>query len=201
MAYQHKKSKAIDRSTIWLPWTWDNRGYWYSSRSGPTGEVEYDYRYPEGASQDHNTTPRTSVTPSYDTVAVSSNYKAESNTFYTASNGYSTDPDRAPMYPTAQTTGSSYYSPESAIVAPTTSFSPLSVSSALSPQISFSPVPYNAPAGASVANSGYASTQGYTGNQSQDLTSQFQSMKLGLSAPAATSSMPLLNYFLEKYSK
>jgi hypothetical protein len=40
--------KSIDRSTAWSEYIWDESGqFWWSSRTGPSGEVEYDYRYPE----------------------------------------------------------------------------------------------------------------------------------------------------------
>jgi hypothetical protein len=56
------KGKAIDKSSPWSEYAWDDRGYWYSSRYGPTGEVEYDYRYPETTTQtaeQEQATPRT----------------------------------------------------------------------------------------------------------------------------------------------
>lgn len=46
MATFHSKGKSRDQSTPWSAWTWDSRGYHFASRYGPTGEIEYDYRYP-----------------------------------------------------------------------------------------------------------------------------------------------------------
>jgi hypothetical protein len=56
------KGKAIDRSSPWSEYVWDDRGYWYASRYGPTGDVEYDYRSPETTTQtaeQEQATPRT----------------------------------------------------------------------------------------------------------------------------------------------
>ena len=43
------KGKAIDMLTPWSEFFWDERGYWVSSRRGPSGELEYDYRYSKPA--------------------------------------------------------------------------------------------------------------------------------------------------------
>ncbi|TVY30732.1 hypothetical protein LHYA1_G000398 [Lachnellula hyalina] len=55
------KGKAVDKSTPWSEWCWDTRGYYYSSRHGPTGVREYSYRYPEltTTQQQQQQTPRT----------------------------------------------------------------------------------------------------------------------------------------------
>ena len=44
---EKQKGKAVDLSTEWSEWGWDRRGRYFASRSGPNGEVEYDYYYPE----------------------------------------------------------------------------------------------------------------------------------------------------------
>jgi len=54
------KGKGVDKSGPWSQWVWDDRGYYYSSRYGPGGELEYDYRYPEAKTpQQEQQTPRT----------------------------------------------------------------------------------------------------------------------------------------------
>ncbi|TVY13980.1 hypothetical protein LARI1_G008742 [Lachnellula arida] len=54
------KGKAVDKSTPWSEWCWDARGYYYSSRSGPTGVLEYSYKYPDSTTpQQQQQTPRT----------------------------------------------------------------------------------------------------------------------------------------------
>lgn len=40
-----KKGKAVDMSTAWSEWNFDDRGFWVSSRCNPAGELEYSYRY------------------------------------------------------------------------------------------------------------------------------------------------------------
>jgi len=44
---EKQKGKAVDLSTEWSEWEWDRSGYYFASRSGPNGEVEYDYHYLE----------------------------------------------------------------------------------------------------------------------------------------------------------
>jgi hypothetical protein len=51
------KGKAIDMSTPWSEFFWDDRGYWISSRHGPSGGLEYDYRNSKRA-QTSGLTPR-----------------------------------------------------------------------------------------------------------------------------------------------
>ncbi|TVY85290.1 hypothetical protein LSUE1_G001296 [Lachnellula suecica] len=57
----NSKGKGVDKSTSWSEWTWDSRGYYYSSRYGSEGQLQYDYRYPESTqtSQQQQQTPRT----------------------------------------------------------------------------------------------------------------------------------------------
>jgi hypothetical protein len=55
------RGKSIDRSTAWSEFVWDESGqFWWASRSGPSGETEYDYRYPETEQthQQRQETPR-----------------------------------------------------------------------------------------------------------------------------------------------
>jgi hypothetical protein len=40
------KGKAVDKSSAWAQWIWDDRGFYVTSRYGPSGQVEYEYRYP-----------------------------------------------------------------------------------------------------------------------------------------------------------
>ena len=38
------KGKAIDQSTEWTDWAWDeDGGYWCASRKNADGEIEYEY--------------------------------------------------------------------------------------------------------------------------------------------------------------
>jgi hypothetical protein len=43
------KGKALDRSGPWSEYNWDARGFYISSRYGPTGKIEYNYRYPDSS--------------------------------------------------------------------------------------------------------------------------------------------------------
>jgi hypothetical protein len=55
------RGKSIDRSTAWSEFEWDeSRQFWWSSRLGPSGQAEYDYRYPETPQthQERQETPR-----------------------------------------------------------------------------------------------------------------------------------------------
>ena len=60
MAPKDRKGKTADRSTKWSKETWDERGFWFSTRVNSAGEILYDYRYPEVAqtSEQQHTTPR-----------------------------------------------------------------------------------------------------------------------------------------------
>jgi hypothetical protein len=59
MAHQSRSAgKHADLSTDWSEWIWSEKdGYSYCTRYGPTGELEYDYFYPEETNPDE--TPRT----------------------------------------------------------------------------------------------------------------------------------------------
>jgi hypothetical protein len=62
MPNSSNKGKGVDKSSAWSPWTWDERNNCYfSSRYGPSGEVEYAYRSPESpqTQQQEQQTPRT----------------------------------------------------------------------------------------------------------------------------------------------
>jgi hypothetical protein len=55
------RGKSIDRSTAWSEFVWDESGqFWWSSRLGPSGQAEYDYRRPETQQthQQRQETPR-----------------------------------------------------------------------------------------------------------------------------------------------
>ncbi|KAI9642165.1 hypothetical protein NHQ30_008967 [Ciborinia camelliae] len=45
-SYNTRKND-VSLETPWSEWTWDDREYWYASRTGPTGVEEYAYRYPK----------------------------------------------------------------------------------------------------------------------------------------------------------
>jgi hypothetical protein len=85
MASSHRHGKERDRSTPWSAWTWDPRGYYFASRYGPSGDIEYDYRYPDSGRD--QTVPRT---PAQGPIAITtSSYQASSDT--PAVNSYSSD--------------------------------------------------------------------------------------------------------------
>jgi hypothetical protein len=57
----HRKGKAVDKSSPWTEHVWHEGGYWVSSRYGPSGEFEYDFRYPDTPTLSHQNqdeTPR-----------------------------------------------------------------------------------------------------------------------------------------------
>ncbi|RAL64209.1 hypothetical protein DID88_002101 [Monilinia fructigena] len=57
MHHEHKnKGKALDQSTPWTDLIWDDRGYWYQTRTGSTGEQEYYY---PSETEHRSATPRT----------------------------------------------------------------------------------------------------------------------------------------------
>jgi len=59
MPNESSKGKGVDRSSAWSQWTWDDRGYYYSSRYGPSGELVWAFRYPEAKTpQQEQRTPR-----------------------------------------------------------------------------------------------------------------------------------------------
>ena len=39
------KGRADDTSA-WSNWEWDEGGWWYKNRTGPSGQLEYQYEYP-----------------------------------------------------------------------------------------------------------------------------------------------------------
>ncbi|ESZ94919.1 hypothetical protein SBOR_4711 [Sclerotinia borealis F-4128] len=57
MDHYKSKGKDLDHTTSWTKFIWDDRGYWYASRTGPTGVIEYEYSYPEP--ENRSATPRT----------------------------------------------------------------------------------------------------------------------------------------------
>lgn len=42
-----RKGKRPQYTSPWSEYVWDERGFWYKSRTGPSGELEYQYAYPE----------------------------------------------------------------------------------------------------------------------------------------------------------
>jgi hypothetical protein len=93
------KGKAIDRSSSWSDFTWDERGYWYASRYGPTGEVEYDYRYPETTTQTEEQEQATPRTPGENILS-----EAASSTYTTspeAAVGQNSPTDEQNLYTTS----------------------------------------------------------------------------------------------------
>jgi hypothetical protein len=57
-----RSGKEVDYTSEWTEWTWDNRGFWFSSRHGPNGEIEFEYNYetspPHASRQERESTPR-----------------------------------------------------------------------------------------------------------------------------------------------
>jgi len=82
------KGKGVDQSTPWSEYVWDDRGYWISTRTGPTGEQEYTYRDPEP--QTTEATPRSFTSgnegsyPSPSETETSQPYVPEGKAPYTA---------------------------------------------------------------------------------------------------------------------
>lgn len=77
------QGQGLSQSTEWSGWIWDDRGYWYSSRTGPTGLQEYAYRYPE------QETPRTPGLTVFDT-ATNQQPMYQSAPISTSNNAYTT---------------------------------------------------------------------------------------------------------------
>lgn len=62
MASYNASSSSPDNSSPWSDWSWDSRGFWVSSRYGPSGSLEYSYKYsetPAQTSKQDQATPRT----------------------------------------------------------------------------------------------------------------------------------------------
>ncbi|KAG4435148.1 hypothetical protein IFR05_009380 [Cadophora sp. M221] len=62
MASYNAPINSTDNSSPWSDYTWDSRGFWVSSRRGPSGNLEYDYKYSETTAQtprQEQATPRT----------------------------------------------------------------------------------------------------------------------------------------------
>ncbi|KAH7416791.1 hypothetical protein BKA64DRAFT_277134 [Cadophora sp. MPI-SDFR-AT-0126] len=62
MASYNTSSNSTDSTSSWSDWSWDSRGFWVSSRYGPSGDLEYDYKYsepPAQTSKQDQSTPRT----------------------------------------------------------------------------------------------------------------------------------------------
>jgi hypothetical protein len=123
MAPREQKGKTADRSTKWSKETWDERGFWFSSRVNSAGETKYDYRYPkqEQTPEQQHTTPRSpgpNIFTSSDTYYSPSGspsgptYTDQPNTTYTATGStvpaYATDYRNANT-PSTYTTTPSYH--------------------------------------------------------------------------------------------
>ncbi|KAB8301557.1 hypothetical protein EYC80_003401 [Monilinia laxa] len=90
MHSEHKnKGKALDQSTPWTNWIWDDRGYWYQTRTGSTGEQEY---YCPSGTEHPSATPRTpgSVGPNFanNSQPILSPQTTTSSNAYTTSQAY-----------------------------------------------------------------------------------------------------------------
>ena len=131
MAHRDRKGKTVDRSTRSTGWSeliWDDRGFWFKSRTNSAGETEYDYRYPEGAQtpEQQQTTPRfpgpniiTSPNTYYSPLESpsGSTYTTQINSTYTATPATPATPattlpyDNNPEYPHADTSAynTTYY--------------------------------------------------------------------------------------------
>jgi hypothetical protein len=111
MAPKDRKGKAPDRSTAWSKHAWDERGFWFSSRTNSAGTIEYDYRHPEESqtSQQQHATPRfpgpniiTSSEADYSNAEPLSEplYTAQANSDYVATGHVSVN---EPAYETSST--------------------------------------------------------------------------------------------------
>lgn len=104
----YNTGKGVDRSTSWSEWEWDARGFWFSSRTGPTGVPEYEYNYP----QPDNTnpyqtpqpqlpsTPRNTTTPL--TQPLNSYGSSPPDETTTSSPNFTTNPTARPQFTNVQ---------------------------------------------------------------------------------------------------
>jgi hypothetical protein len=56
-----RSGKGVDYTSEWSEWAWHKEGFWFSSRYGPDGEIEYDYDKttpPPASWQERESTPR-----------------------------------------------------------------------------------------------------------------------------------------------
>lgn len=91
--------KSVDRSTEWSDWELDPQGFWFCSRFGPTGEVEFQYNEQYTSflnSQTYQGAPQSedqsiSSTPRY-------NEFSESLDHFEASTELSSNPQYSPAY-------------------------------------------------------------------------------------------------------
>ena len=61
-----RKGKAIDRSSPWSEYDWDDRGFWFCSRYNENGDIEYKYQYAESTEptpEERASTPRFNPNP------------------------------------------------------------------------------------------------------------------------------------------
>jgi hypothetical protein len=118
------RGKSIDRSTAWSEFVWDESGqFWWSSRLGPSGQTEYDYRYPETEQtlQQKQETPRspgpniiTSDEPQYNAAsetAEETNYDVSEDSNYNMARGGSAGTSLYQSTPNYQVTTAKYYIP------------------------------------------------------------------------------------------
>jgi hypothetical protein len=169
MASRSKSSKGkdVDQSTPWSEYVWDDRGYWISTRIGPTGEREYTYRDPEP--QNTEATPRSFT---------SSNEGPYSSPSETEISQTCVPEGKAP-YPanTSDTSGSPVYENYQLAQAPTTKY-------ATTDPFYEKTIPDTGQGSSAVGNPG--------GNSSTSLAGSFsaESNDAGTSAPAYRVSIP-----------
>lgn len=113
---KHKKGKAVDQSTEWSEWAWDEHyGCWAASRTNPDGELEYDYRTLEEVQGSNQSvaTPRQFPDTS---LATSSNYYSTTSSnaeqyAVESDSAYTTAPLPSPDQPSTQTSKSNTQEP------------------------------------------------------------------------------------------
>jgi len=203
---KHRKGKAVDQSTEWSDWAWDEHNHcWAASRIGPNGDPEYDYRDPEEtqASDTSVSIPRFAgpniiTTPNYYSTTTSSNtaqYATEPDSAYT------TDPVPPEQHSTSQSTyyendastGSNYaeskYSSYNEVS--NESVRPSSSSSATGSvsTIKFAMTPMTTTGSSSTSRYPYSSSQQYENYDYEDVATQaLQRLSVSTSSvPQATS--------------
>lgn len=68
MASYNASRSSTDNSSPWSNWSWDSRGFWVSSRYGPSGSLEYSYDYSETPAQTSKQDQATPRTPNTDYI-------------------------------------------------------------------------------------------------------------------------------------
>ncbi|KAF7863097.1 hypothetical protein EAF04_007180 [Stromatinia cepivora] len=115
MAHYESRGGGLDQSTPWTDWIWDDRGYHYSYRTGPTGIHEYRYLEPENQSATPRTPGATGPNIASDQQSPYSSPTAAGNNAYTISqrrdvSGFNHDATSTPS-DTIPASINNYYNP------------------------------------------------------------------------------------------